>query len=262
MADRLHHQNSALLTDTNNLLSRVSSQPSTYRKNLIDCTIYQFKVAGIWDKFDACWFMAAHDSQTAKLNWKSSSYNLTELGTMNFVADRGYTRNGAAAGTTDALDTNYIPSVNGVKALLNSNSLGVYSRSNVNEATCDIGCLNASNVGYNINSRNGGNFQIRNNSATSISTAVSDSLGMFSVVRSASTFTALYKNGSFVSSSAAASSALSNFSLYLNAANINGSISAGSTRQLAFAYIGSPLIDQAKLYSIVQFYMNGVGAAV
>lgn len=252
--------NSVYGPEASALFARMDVQPSDSRKMLISETIYQLQIAGIWDELDIVYFTAAHDAQAARLNWKSSSFNLTELGNMNFAVDQGYTR-AVAAVNLNALDTGYAPSA-GVKGTQNSNSIGVYLRTNANEGTADIGSLNASTVGYQINGRNAGNMQIRNNSSIATSVAVADSLGLISMVRVNSTLTNLYKRGVVLSSPTTAAVGTSTFNVYICAANVNGAIGAGSTKQNAFAYIGSGLVDQVVLYTIVQWYMTQIGANV
>lgn len=87
------------------LFARMTTPPTAARKAIINTTIKSLITAGIWAKLDALWFMAAADSQTAKLNWVANQFNLTEVSAPTFTTDRGFTGNG----TTSYLDTGAAP---------------------------------------------------------------------------------------------------------------------------------------------------------
>ena len=264
MADRVFTYNINYEPEAISLFSRMSSQPSISRKNLINEIISQLKINSIWNELDGLWFLAGADSQAAKLNWKTASYDLTELGTMNFIADRGYTRNGVAGGTTDALNTNFTPSTNGVKFTRNSNSFGIYVRSSIQEAQVDFGGV-VGNLGIQLNCQsNSTQGAARNNHTTAFvfNTPTSNSQGLTTITRPNSTTMNYYKNGSFISNTTLSTTGDATVPLYICAYNVSNAVSAGSSKQIAFAYVGSGNIDQSILYNLVQFYMTNIGAAV
>lgn len=264
MADRVFTYNINYEPEAISLFSRMSSQPDARRKAIINETIFQLKFYGIWSELDAIYFTAAADSQIAKLNWKSSSFNLSELGTMNFVVDRGFTRNGVAGGTTDALNTNFTPSTNGVKFTRNSNSFGVYVRTNVQEGTADFGGV-VGNLGIQLNSQSTSTLGAARDNQTGafiFNTPTTNSQGLTTITRPNSTTMNYYKNGSFISNTILSTTGDATVPLYICAYNVSNAVSAGSSKQIAFAYVGSGNIDQSILYNLVQFYMTNIGAAV
>lgn len=69
---------------------------------------------------------SAGTRSVAKLNLMQNAFNLTEIGTVNFTAYRGYTGNGSGAADF-ALDSGYNPNTSGTAA---SAGIGVYDLSN------------------------------------------------------------------------------------------------------------------------------------
>ena len=61
------------------LFARMTVQPDNTRKALINSTIVGLKASGIWAKADALYVTAAHDAQSARLNWVQDLYNLTAI---------------------------------------------------------------------------------------------------------------------------------------------------------------------------------------
>lgn len=87
------------------LFARMTTAPTSSHKLAIDLLIYSLKQSGVWAKLDALYVLAAQDEQAANLNWVSTSYGLTQTGTVAFTAYRGYTPNG----TDGYLDTAFNP---------------------------------------------------------------------------------------------------------------------------------------------------------
>lgn len=80
--------------ETRALLARMTTPPSQERAALIDRTIRALIDAGLWAKADVIYFMAAHDAQAARLNWKGATYDASvQSGTPVFAEDLGYRSN-------------------------------------------------------------------------------------------------------------------------------------------------------------------------
>jgi hypothetical protein len=85
-------------TEAQALFAQISSQPDATRKGVINTLIGSMKSASIWTKFDFLYVLAAHDSQTAGLNWiNPGTSTLTPTNSPTFTADRGYQGNGSNA---------------------------------------------------------------------------------------------------------------------------------------------------------------------
>ena len=105
------------------LISRMSVTPNLARRKIIANTIEQLKAQSLWDKMDVIYFIAAHDRQAGRLNWKSASYTLTEINwgvTNHFVNDIGMQ---PAVLTIGYYDTNWNMLTNSVTYTQNSASM-------------------------------------------------------------------------------------------------------------------------------------------
>lgn len=80
-----------LQNETAALLARMTAAPNAARRDLLNRTIYALKQAGVWAQLVSLAVHAAHDEQTALLDWKAAANNPAKTGTLTFTADRGYT---------------------------------------------------------------------------------------------------------------------------------------------------------------------------
>ena len=101
------------------LFARMTTPPTTERKDEINTLIVGLKTDGLWSKLDVLYLFAAADEQAALLNWVSTDYDATNNG-CTLTADSYYT-----GGTGKYINSNYIPSA-GTNVALNSTSAGVY----------------------------------------------------------------------------------------------------------------------------------------
>jgi hypothetical protein len=117
--------------------------------------IQGFLDAGLWDNMDTFYVFINNDptlEQFSRLNWITPSANtITTSGTTNYGIS-GYTFNG----TNQYLDTNYIPSVNGVKYTLSSCSRFIYKcDADTDDSVLDGNVLsvdNSNNTNHSFNS--------------------------------------------------------------------------------------------------------------
>jgi hypothetical protein len=80
------------------IVANMSTEPTNARKGRIDTLVGDLKTAGVWDKLDALWVMAAHDAQAASINWMDpSGTKLTAYNSPTFTADEGYKGNGSSS---------------------------------------------------------------------------------------------------------------------------------------------------------------------
>jgi len=244
------------------LFARMTTPPTTGRKDIINDVFVQMKADGIYSIITEMGFLAAADEQAALLGWKDYS-NCTKISTPTFTADRGFTGD---ASNTLALDTGVNPST-APTVSDSSASIGVYSRTNINATYCDIGARQGTaNDQFLILPRISNVFQARLviDSGTSAAGTNSDSTGLLVGNRSGSSAIESYRNGAALGSNTNANTQLANFNIYVLAANTNNAVSVSSTRQCAFWFVGGSMdaTQQAALYTIVQDYMTAVGANV
>jgi hypothetical protein len=86
--------------DAMRVINAMTTQPSAARRDLIHRTVRLLKATVVWYTMDIIYYMAAHDEQAAKLNWKNpGTYSLfvdSDTGgsasDITFTVDRGFTQ--------------------------------------------------------------------------------------------------------------------------------------------------------------------------
>lgn len=238
------------------LFSRMTAAATQPRKRLINDAIVKLDRAGILQKLDMFYMLAAHDAQAARLNWVSSSFTLGLEGTPTFLADRYYAGDGAAAGLFPNVAWNAL-----TRLTLDSQSFGGWI----------VGGTDAANSGaylFGQTSGSGAN-SLRPRSTGDVlvaemGTTVDSSLGTnatiighVTAVRSAADAMQGYKNGAEIGTDNDASNALSS-----SGVRLLKHASSYSDLQVAMAYVGGALTagDVASLHSISGAYLTAIGA--
>jgi hypothetical protein len=236
------------------LVARFTAPPPDARKALIDAWWTPVKASGAHLVLDGFHFEAGADSQSARLNWIQAAYDLTPVSSPTFVADRGYTGDGAAS----YLDTGFNPTTaSSPKFTLNSACVGFFSRTDATFSTYfDVGNTNA-----RLNSRSNNANQPRglvNDGTTANFGATANSIGMYAINRSGASARQFYRNGSLLGSDTAAATALSNETIKVLMAG-----NAFSIRQGLASYWGASLTADQHLaiYNATLTLAQAIGAA-
>ncbi len=222
-------------------------------KNLINGLVSD----GVFSLLDALYIFATNTTTTANLNLISTSFGLTGATPPTFIADQGYTGNG----TTQFLDTGFIPSSSGVAYTLNNASVGVYDLTNVAGGTSHntIGANDGNQVFIANNQNASQTFFGVNDSFPSV-TGPNTTQGFWVATRTSSSVQAVYRNGNTTAlgTDATASSALPTVSIYIMAKNQSGSGTAFSNNQLSAAFIGGGLsaAQQQLISNRINAYMT------
>ena len=221
--------------------------------------------AGVYSKIDEMWMLANNNSTNALLGLKNKK-NCSVIGAPTFTVNRGYTGNFL---NTDCLNTNFIPSVDGVNFTLNNGSLGVYSRTSQASSRVDIGGQAAAS---NCSGFMSGNTTVANSRcainqsgfAGSLTTSSANTLGLQVLSRTNSTTLRIFKGSLFFSQSFTVDSALTNKNIYILANNNNGVIASSCAKELSFAFIGGTLTDAniSSIASLIEVYLDYIGAGV
>lgn len=218
---------------------------------------------GTWALLDALYIFATKDTTTANLNLVSTSFGLTQTGTVTFAADHGYTGDGS----TGFLNTNYNPSTAGGVATLSSRSIGAYVQSSRTSSN------NAVEIGYLIGSDNtfiqpetGGTCTYEFNGGAFPGFANANAQGFYAATRTGLNATAIYKNGSGTASATAANTggALGNGNVFISASNGGGTAGNFSPDQLSAAFIGGGLssANAVLVSNRINGYMTALGINV
>lgn len=252
------------LPETQALIARFTTPPTTARAILINALIGSLITAGVWTKLDALYVMAQYDAQAARQNWIQNLYNATAVASPTFTTDRGYAGNGSSSYLTTGLN----PGDGGTyKYLRNSANLGVYSRTNAADSSVDLGMRTSGTLSQSLlllrNAVPGNLIYRVNLDAASPGVLVPTSVGHSVGVRSGASAAAAYKDAVPVATDGTASAALASFEFYIGALNSAGSPVSFSTRQNAVVHIGGSLSagEVASLYTALNTYLVAVGAA-
>lgn len=247
-------------TESKTLFRNMSSFPAAAARKAINDLIKKLKGDGTWNLLDTLWVTAAHDQQASRLNWKSpTTFTLTEVNAPSWAKNQGF----ISDGSTSYLNTGWDASTNGVNFTQNNASYGVYSRTDANTGTVELGGRNAT-TGNTFTIRTAGDvFNRRVNSTTNLLTgANTSSLGLHYAYRTDATNNTVGKNGVDINTGAATSATMLTTDIYICANNANGTAAAFSVHQISMAFLGSGSINQANFYTAIQAYMQAVGANV
>lgn len=217
------------------------------------------KWANIWTKFTAVYPFIGGTAATHAVNMKTpGTYTITWNGTVTHNSN-GITGNGSNGYGDTGLNANTV-------LTLNSNHVSVYSRTNSSVTSTDIGCWDTGpSKRIEIYSRyTDGLLYTANGSGTESSATVPDSFGITIASRTTSSLMGMYRKGMKLKAPTTASTALAGYNIYISAVNAIGSATNYSSRNLAFASIGSGLsdTDATNLSSIVQSLQTILGRAV
>ena len=238
------------------LFDSFTTPPTTDRRVLINALIKSLIQAGIWDKLDAFYMMAAADAQSSLLNWVSTSYNLTAVNSPAFVADRGYTGDGS----TSYLDTNFNPTTAvGAKFVQDSANMGLWSRTDLQNAAAssfDMGQTNAQ-IDRFVSVAGRATGRANTGSGVTFGDGFYPKHAMWS--RTAAAVWESYAQGVDAGGGTTASAAMTNANFRIL------SVAAGQfgANQIAAAHFGSGLsaVEAGALYSALNTFMVAVGAA-
>ena len=206
---------------------------------------------GLWDKMKAIYPMVGASAAACAQNLKSASFTGTFTAGWTF-ASTGVTGNGTSA----YMDTGLKPSDLGQ----NSTHLSVYSRTDSNQSTVDMGMYSPGSATYLVYRYSGQIYPaIQTNNFAGFSTPYLTSLGLIVGSRSNSTEEKYYQNATLLGTYSKQSVTPNNvFNIYLACYNSTGTGQLFSTKQFALASLGDGLTDTeaADFYTAVQAFQT------
>ena len=171
------------------------------------------------------------------MNWKKpTSFQISKVNTPTFTANEGFDFNG----TTQYLNTTWIPSTNGVNYTLNNASYGCHVNDNVTSGGLNSGVDMGSGTTYLISRNSAGELRTRLNDAVNLNSTNASSIGFYQAQRISSSSRSNFKNGISVTA-AAASVSLTSDSFFIGAQNSAGTPAAFSSREISMAFAGSSM---------------------
>jgi len=252
-------------TQSSNFLARTSGL-STTERNAYDTMICGMVTDGDFAKLDGLYIFATNTTTTANLNLISTSFGLTQTGTVTFSADHGYTGDAS----TGFLNTSFTPSTASGHYALNSASLGAYILTNRTSAA-GYSAMGTDDTATGtlldklIAHFTGPTSQFGNGSCSSSFTS-STAQGQWVGVRSSAANSGFWRNGSSVASSTGCSTAgaLASCSIIILARRTTTacSLAQPSGDQFAAAFFGSGGISATNVSSRINAYMTALGINV
>jgi hypothetical protein len=230
------------------------------QKSAITTLVLALKSASIWTKFNAIYPMVGGTATTHKYNLKNP-LDTDAAFRLSFVGGWTHSSTGALPnGTNGYADSFLIPSTT---LSLNSSHLSYYSRTNVNLARVEIGVENFPVYNLLQIRTSGVTYPLINQSAIT-SFADANSLGFYLGNRQGVNDVDGWKNGVKLVNGTQLSQILPINKIYIGALNVSGTASLFSTKECAFATIGSGLSDTeaSTLYTLIQAFQTSLSRNV
>lgn len=238
---------------------------SAARAAIVGQFISTEKASGAWALTDDYWGLWAESATQALTSLKQRRL-ATVPAAPTFTADRGYAFNGS----TQFIDTGFVPSTHAAAMSDTSIHLEVYERAELNANTYAAGVLNSANRAITLRPRSAGNSFVQAGSAAATFTLpAASSLGLTQGGRNGAAPTDVYgsKNGVAMTRTvdpAAVGASLPANSIFLGAYNNAGTAAGFRAASIGFAATGAALSDVQRLarYNAVQAWATSIGAQV
>jgi len=234
----------------------------TTQQNAVNALVIGLKTDLLWNKMLAVYPFVGGTATTCKFNLKNP-LDTDGAFRLNFVGGWTFANNGVTPnGTTAYANTFFTPSLSGWVS--GSSSLSFYSRTNNIEAGVLMGTRNlafASNLSINL--RNGSSSQLYHNTNAGITLTPPSSAINFISSRINTTEVIVTQNASattYLNTEVERSA----YPIYISAQNFTGTAQTFSTRNVAFAHIGTGL-TQAEctlLYNRIQTFQTTLSRQV
>lgn len=225
------------------------------------------KACGAWDLTDDYWVFWTPDAAALGLQALTSLKQrrlAVAAGTPTGANDRHIAFNGS----TQYVDTGFIPGTHGIVCTGTRQRLEAYERTNVTAGTWTTGVISTTTSSMALISRNASNLAIaRLNLNGNAGFAMTDSRGLKSISRDGSNIFVLHDRGvrqTDVTTGSPGSSAPTH-SLYIGGANNAGTLNLPRAASVGYVAIGAPLANDtmaAAHYAAVQAFATAAGAQV
>jgi hypothetical protein len=238
---------------------------SDARVAILNTFIRTEKASGAWALTDDYWGLWAESEAQALTSLKQLRL-ATVVAAPTFTADRDYALNGS----TQYINTGFVPSTHAAAMTATSIHLEVYERAELSANTYAAGVLNSANRAITVRPRSAGSAFIQAGSAAATFTLPSaSSLGLTQGGRNGAAVTDVYgsKNGVSMTRAvdpAAVGASLPANSIFLGAYNNAGTAAGFRAASIGYAATGAALSQAQQLarYNAVQAWATAVGAQV
>lgn len=222
--------------------------PNATKLNVLNTFVVSLKAAGIWALLDELKVYKYNDvtlQNFASLNLKNPLTSQSTIVGVNCT----YGVNGWLGGAASAINTNFIPSIDGINYTLNNSGFGCYVYNDALNANQVIGSIGSAGVGsrtYMYVRFTATSFNINVSSGTTLSTgANATSVGFHCANRPTGAVQNYYIDGAVKQgNSAAAAGSLSDRASYVCGANNNGATIANNSQGVSMNYHGADLTSK------------------
>lgn len=222
--------------------------PSTPQKALQNALVIALVNSGVWAKLDVLYILATNGSSDfSRLNWKNPAlYELTAVSSPTFTSNQGWAGNA----TSSYLDTNWVPSTNGVNFTLDNASFGGRVNSgSASQSWVEFGCSTASNVSSAyLFARLSGFVSFRVNATFTRQVSEASPIAFWHLDRDNSSSTSIYKNGSSLATATDNSSIVPDVSFTIGCMNNGGTKQNFSSRQVSMVWAGASMLSEASAF--------------
>jgi hypothetical protein len=231
-------QASAFLTRANAVAGIDATHTIAYN-NLI-CGLVE---DGTFSKLDALYVLATQSDGGSpgdgigKLNLIKDSFNLVGQGTYAFAPDKGV----ACDGVSGFYDTQFNLATSGMAFSRDSASLGVYDRTSTTGDGAVFGAFDGTTETALYLSSGGGLYSRINSGQDGAVAANTNAQGFWIGMRTSPNAVSVYRNGAEIASSTTSSNGVPPLSIYLCAANLNGTADLFVPDEVAAFFIGGAL---------------------
>lgn len=234
---------------------------SVARLGVVDAFVASEKASGAWALTDDYWLLCA-ESETQALTSLKQRRLATAVATPTFTIDRGYAFNGSS----QYINTGFVPSTHAVQMTGTSQRLAAYERTNVNANTTTIGAFTSATQNLRLVTRTGTTMTGTLNSGAAAFT-IATGAGYSAVSRASGGTTMLgFKNGvkGVDVTGLTVGTSLVALALYIGARNNAGSADTFRASTIGFAAVGAPLSEAQETanYNAVQAWATAIGANV
>jgi hypothetical protein len=237
------------------------------QQSAINTLVTDLKGYGIWSKMKAIWPFVGGTSSSHKWNLRDPR-DLNAAFRLVFSGGWTHSSTGAKPNGTNGYGDTFLTPATSISQ--NSAHLSFYSRTQSIGDGFNIGSVKTNPpfeglhiaISFGLNSNQ---MRTRCNSQNpSTSYTPTDTRGLFSISRIASSQFKGYRNNTSVFTAAETSNSPNNVKIVIGATNTTGGVSDYSTNECAFASIGDGLTDTeaANLYTAVQAYQTSLNRNV
>ena len=231
------------------------------QKSAINALVVDLKQYGLWSKMKAVYPFIGGTATTHKWNLKDPR-DLDAAFRLTFSGGWTHNANGVTGNGSNSIANTFYNGFN--QDNQDDWSRHVYSRTTTNLLTqIEIGAAEGANTTFRSESigtrqTDGNAYHGDTASASNLVYANSNGSGLYSTVRRGANDTEAYKNGASQQIGAGSSLALPSVNIYIGARNYQNTTQFPTTRNLAFAAMGSAMTDTeaANLYLAVQSYQT------